>query len=102
MSGKNRMLKRKLGSSCLASMCATALSMQFDWPARNCAKIGTDTLYMEIVIGFPSLVLLANYAREISGLPIQLKRPEVRRASWPGGCGLLRQIGPYLLTTTRH
>jgi hypothetical protein len=24
--------------------------MQLDWPVRNCTKIGTDTLYMEIVM----------------------------------------------------
>src|SRR3984893_8424359 len=47
MSGKSRMLRKKLGSSCFASICATALSIHSDWAVRNCTKIGTDTLYME-------------------------------------------------------
>src|SRR5260370_9729486 len=54
MSGKSRMLRKKLGSSCFASICATALSIHPDWAVRNCTKIGTDTLYMETVIGMRS------------------------------------------------
>src|SRR6516164_4454973 len=42
------MLKRKLGSSCLALMCARALSMQSDWAVRNWMKTGIDILYIEI------------------------------------------------------
>jgi hypothetical protein len=44
------MLRKKLGSSCFASICATALSIHSDWAVRNCTKIGTDTLYMETVM----------------------------------------------------
>jgi hypothetical protein len=50
MSGKSRMLRKKLGSSCFASICAIALSIHSDWAVRNCTKIGTDTLYMETVM----------------------------------------------------
>src|SRR5215468_6850075 len=50
MSGANRMLRKKLGSSCLASIAACNLSMQFDWAVRNCTKIGTEHLYMEMGI----------------------------------------------------
>src|SRR5712671_5896420 len=45
------MLRKKLGSSCFASTCAATLSIQPDWAVRNCTKIGTDTVYIEIVIG---------------------------------------------------
>ena len=31
-------------------ICAIVLSIHPDWAARNCMKIGTDTLYMETVM----------------------------------------------------
>ena len=44
------MLRKKLGSSCFASIWATALSIAPFWAVRNCTKIGTDTLYIEMVM----------------------------------------------------
>src|SRR5215813_3295144 len=55
------MLRKKLGSSCLASICACNLSMQLDWAVRNCTKIGTEHLYMEMGIGTrPFLTILRS------------------------------------------
>src|SRR4051812_14301448 len=54
MSGASRMLIRKFGSICLACACASALSMQADSAVRNCTNIGTEILYIETVMDFPS------------------------------------------------
>src|ERR1035437_10512724 len=51
MSGKSRMLSSVAGSIFFASQCAAAVSSTADALVRNCTKIGTKILYMEIVMG---------------------------------------------------
>jgi hypothetical protein len=63
--------------------------MQSDWAVRNCTKIGTDTLYIEIVMDLRPC-LAENSAREISGPAIQLKR--FAALSWPDGRSLVSHI----------
>src|SRR5262245_5907217 len=47
--------------------------MTSDWAVRNCAKIGTDTLYIEIAMEcFPWAGLVVN-ARNLSELDARLK-----------------------------
>src|SRR5271169_6169625 len=50
MSGKSRMLRSVAGSIFFASQCAAALSRTADMLVRNCTKMGTEVLYIEIVI----------------------------------------------------
>jgi hypothetical protein len=50
MSGKRRVFKSTAGSIFFASAWAAALSSQPDRLVRNCTKIGTDALYMDIVM----------------------------------------------------
>src|ERR1700676_1179774 len=50
MSGKRRVFKSTAGSIFFASAYPAALSSQADRLVRNCTKIGTDALYMEIVM----------------------------------------------------
>ena len=50
--------------------------MQSDWAVRNWAKIGTETLYIEIVMEcFPGLddlngEILSSFTRRSRGLPV--------------------------------
>src|SRR3954453_224948 len=80
MSGKSRILRKKLASRFLAAICATALSIQPDCALRNCTKIGTDILYIEIVM--ECVLAVGNEHRSLTGFVSDAKgllRPSTRR-----------------------
>src|SRR4051812_41980464 len=72
MSGKSRILRKKLASRFLAAICATVLSIQPDCALRNCTKIGTDILYIEIVM--ECVLAVGNEHQSLTGFVSDSKR----------------------------
>jgi hypothetical protein len=57
MSGNSRVLSIAAGSIFFASQWAAALSSTAPSDVRNCTKIGTEILYIEMVMDRPRLLL---------------------------------------------